>query len=351
MTTKKEDIMGLIGARTEDATCLTFTYGSESKLSGEGVSTSVTLPGGFNLTVDEPEAFPGGSNAGPNPLDLMCASLGTCQEITYKLYATVLDIPMKSVSAKVSGDINLSGFVGVGEKIGFSGVNVEITLDAPDASDEQLEALKGAVDAHCPLVSSLQNPLDLTTSVVKAEPNKSSDRTQNNLVEGVMGLIGAAKEDGDALKMTYGSTSVLNGDGLLTTASLTGGHTIVVDEPETMPGGTNKGTNPLDLFCASFGTCQEITYKYYGQVMGIDVQSVSCKVEAPIDLGGLVGLADDAVGLKSMKGTVTVESSASQEQLEQLKKACDAHCPLVDTYKSATPVTLTWKRANSGGKK
>jgi len=25
--------------------------------------------------------------------------------------------------------------------------------------------------------------------------------------------------------------------------------------------------------------------------MGIDVQSVSCKVEAPIDLGGLVGLA------------------------------------------------------------
>ena len=235
--------MGLIGARQEDESCLTFTYSSESKLAGDGVSTKVTLPGGFDFTIDEPEAFPGGSNAGPNPLDVMCASLGTCQEITYKLYATVMDIDLKSVSASVDADINLSGFVGVGEKVGFSGINVDITIDAPDASDEQLDALKGAVDAHCPLVATLVNPLDLTTKVVKAEPTGSTEIPQKNLVEGVMALIGAAKEDDKALQSKYSSSSVLNGDGLLTTATLTGGHTIVVDEPTTMPGGTNKGTN------------------------------------------------------------------------------------------------------------
>ena len=131
-----------------------------------------------------------------------------------------------------------------------------MTLDAPDATDEQLDALKGAVDAHCPLVASLNNPLDLTTSVVKAEPSGASSVVQDNLKEGVMALVGAAKEDGTALQMKYGSSSVLKGDGLLTTATLTGGHTIIIDEPESMPGGTNKGTNPLDLFCASFGTCQ-----------------------------------------------------------------------------------------------
>ena len=54
MTTKKEDIMGLIGARQEDESCLTFTYSSESKLAGDGVSTKVTLPGGFDFTIDEP---------------------------------------------------------------------------------------------------------------------------------------------------------------------------------------------------------------------------------------------------------------------------------------------------------
>ena len=62
-------------------------------------------------------------------------------------------------------------------------------------------------------------------------------------------------------------------------------------------------------------------------------------------------VSDDAVGLKSMKGTVTVESSASQEQLDQLKAACDAHCPLVDTIKGPTPVALTWKRPDSSGTK
>jgi putative redox protein len=259
-----------------------------------------------------------------------------------------MEIPLKSVSAKVTGDINLSGFVGVGEKIGFSNIDVEISLDAPDATDEQLNTLKGAVDAHCPLVASLVNPLDLTTNLVKAEPAGSTNPS-DNLKEGVMALVSAAKEDGDALKMQYGSTSILNGTGLKTTATITGGHTLVVDEPTTMPGGTNEGTNPIDLYCAAFGTCQEITYKYYSQVMGLDVQSVSCKVEAPIDLGGLVGLADDAVGLKSMTGTITVESNATQEQLDQLKAACDAHCPLVDTYKGKTPVSLSWKRA--GGSK
>ena len=36
MTTKKDDIMGLIAARKEDEGCLTFTYGSESRLGGAG---------------------------------------------------------------------------------------------------------------------------------------------------------------------------------------------------------------------------------------------------------------------------------------------------------------------------
>ena len=53
MSTTKEAILGLINARKEDAECLTFTYGSESKLGGAGVATAVTLPGGFALTVDE----------------------------------------------------------------------------------------------------------------------------------------------------------------------------------------------------------------------------------------------------------------------------------------------------------
>ena len=50
-----------------------------------------------------------------------------------------------------------------------------------------------------------------------------------------------------------------------------------------------------------------------------------------------------------MKGVVTLESTASLEQLQQLKGAVDAHCPLVDTLKSATPVSLKWARGGGAG--
>jgi len=104
--------------------------------------------------------------------------------------------------------------------------------------------------------------------------------------DGVMAVINAGKEDEECLKMTYGSESKLE-SGFVSEVTLPGG-SFTVDEPETMPGGQNKGANPLDLMCGSFGTCQEITYKMYATVMGLELKSVSCAVSSSVDLRGLV---------------------------------------------------------------
>jgi Predicted redox protein, regulator of disulfide bond formation len=59
----------------------------------------------FSLTIDEPPNL-GGTDTGPNPVELVLAALATCQEITYRAYATALGIPLESVSVKLEGALD-----------------------------------------------------------------------------------------------------------------------------------------------------------------------------------------------------------------------------------------------------
>jgi len=338
--TTKDHIMAIIAAATEDKDAVTFPYGSDSKLSS-GLCTQVTLPGGFTLTVDEPEQMPGGGNKGANPLDILCGAFGTCQEITYKLYATVLEIPLKSVSCTVKANLDLRGLVGLCDDcVGFDKLEAEIKIDS-DATDEQLAALKGAVDAHCPMVATLAKKVPVTTTIKKECTNEDATMDASVQKEQVMGLIAAAQEDENCLKFDYGSSSVLCGGGLDTKLTMPLGHEMIIDEPSNMPGGNNKGPNPLDLFCAALGTCQEITYKLYSTVMDIPLTSVSASVKAPLDLRGLLGLDDNVVGFAGLTCEITIDSPATEEQMEALKGAVDAHCPMNRTL--ANEVTVETK--------
>src|SRR5258707_6830807 len=91
----------------------------------------------FSLTVDEPPTL-GGSDAGPNPVELVLAGLATCQEITYRAYATALGVPLDSVSVKLEGVLDLRGFFAVDERVrsGFTGVRGTVTLKSSASKEE-----------------------------------------------------------------------------------------------------------------------------------------------------------------------------------------------------------------------
>jgi putative redox protein len=113
----------------------------------------------FSLTVDEPPSL-GGANAGPNPVELVLAALATCQEITYRIHATALGIPLDSVSVKLEGVLDLRGLYAVkdGVRAGFSEVRGTVHLKSP-ASAAELARLKDVVDAHCPVLDILTAPV------------------------------------------------------------------------------------------------------------------------------------------------------------------------------------------------
>jgi putative redox protein len=122
----------------------------------DGLHRRVTIRD-FTVEVDEPPVL-GGSDKAPNPVEYALAALATCQEITYRFHAAALGIPLRDVSVKVEGDIDLRGFFAVDERVrpGFKEIRGSVRFDSP-AAPEELERLKQVVDTHCPVLDLFRN--------------------------------------------------------------------------------------------------------------------------------------------------------------------------------------------------
>jgi uncharacterized OsmC-like protein len=133
------------------------TFESASRLQ-EGLRSEAVMRE-HRLVVDEPAAL-GGSDAGPNPVELILAALGTCQEITYRAYATALGIPLDQVAVKLTGTIDLKGFFAVDDSVrpGYQRISGTVRLRS-SASEAELQTLRAAVNAHCPVLDILTNPV------------------------------------------------------------------------------------------------------------------------------------------------------------------------------------------------
>ena len=111
----------------------------------------------FTVDVDEPPSL-GGNDRAANPVEYALAALATCQEITYRLHAAALGIPLNDVSVQLEGDLDLRGFFGVDASVrpGFTAIRGSVQFDSP-ASAEELRRLKDVVDAHCPVLDLFRN--------------------------------------------------------------------------------------------------------------------------------------------------------------------------------------------------
>lgn len=158
------DTRTALTAAPDGATIATFRVDSRQVA---GLRSDVHIRD-FEVAVDEPPTL-GGADTAPNPVEYALAALATCQEITYRLHADHLGIPLDAVAVSLEGDIDLRGFFAVDETVrpGFQAIRGTVTLDSP-ASPEELERLKAHVDAHCPVLDLLSNPTPLALELRSA---------------------------------------------------------------------------------------------------------------------------------------------------------------------------------------
>ena len=141
----------------------------------DGFRSEVTIRQ-FTVPVDEPAAL-GGSDSAPNPVELVLAALASCQEITYRLYADALGIPLNGVTVELEGDIDLRGFFAVDPEVrpGYQEIVATVTLDSP-APAEDLRRLKETVDTHCPVLDILRNPVPVSLGLdIRGPASRDAD--------------------------------------------------------------------------------------------------------------------------------------------------------------------------------
>jgi len=131
------------------------TFKAEAQ--GKGWPTKVTITDTeWTLNVDEP-IEDGGSNTGPNPMQLFIASLASCQNEQAQVVAEELSMNITQIDIKVDLDLDLSGFMGMSDNSNGSYKNVHLeALVTGEVTDEQVKVLGQKVDDRCPILGLLR---------------------------------------------------------------------------------------------------------------------------------------------------------------------------------------------------
>jgi uncharacterized OsmC-like protein len=119
-------------------------------------------------------------------------------------------------------------------------------------------------------------------------------------------------------------------------------HGFTIDEPASL-GGTDKGANPVEHLLGALGACQVITFQVWAQKLGIQLDEVDIALTGEIDLRGFFGLADDVrPGFQSIDVSVQLSGPESAERYDELTRAVEEHCPVLDGLGNTVPVRTTY---------
>jgi uncharacterized OsmC-like protein len=103
--------------------------------------------------------------------DLLLGALAACAQLTCQLVATAMGIPFEHIRVEVEGEMDLSGTLGISKEVpvGFQDIHAKFDIDAPDATAEQLAALKDKTEQYCVVMQTLLQPPRIRTSWMNGE--------------------------------------------------------------------------------------------------------------------------------------------------------------------------------------
>ncbi len=114
-----------------------------------GVRTD-TQTGKHVITTDEPPNL-GGTDAGPNPLELMLGALAGCENVIAHMAAKEMAFEFDGIAFAIEAEFDPQGLMGNPDvRTYFERVTIDADVKTEEP-DERIQELKEKVDSRCPI--------------------------------------------------------------------------------------------------------------------------------------------------------------------------------------------------------
>ncbi len=132
------------------------------KAQGSQATTPMACSVDIGRTIYRAEAHKGIGGPGTAACsgDLLLGALAACTQITCQMVATAMGIPTERIEVVVDGELDLRGTLGISKEVpvGFENLRVRFDVVAPEATAEQLRALREKTEQYCVVMQTLARP-------------------------------------------------------------------------------------------------------------------------------------------------------------------------------------------------
>lgn len=149
-----------------DPTSSRITLRAQGAQSDSPIACSIEV--GQKLFDAQAHSGVGGSGTAACSGDLLLGALAACAQLTCQLVATAMGIPIVHIRVNVEGEMDLRGTLGISKDVpvGFQNIHARFDINAPQATPEQLAALKEKTEQYCVVMQTLVQPPIMSTSWV-----------------------------------------------------------------------------------------------------------------------------------------------------------------------------------------
>ncbi|TAM71368.1 MAG: OsmC family peroxiredoxin [Microbacteriaceae bacterium] len=134
------------------------------------------------------------------------------------------------------------------------------------------------------------------------------------------------------------------GEGSVASRITAGRHSFVIDEPAALAG-DDLAASPVEYALGALLSCQIVVYRLYAHALGIQVEEIDIAAEGDLDARRLFGLNEDVrPGFTDVRLAITITGPETEDRYQQLRAAVDAHCPVLDLFSNATPVSVSVRK-------